>query len=228
MIIWGLELNRIRFSAFKHSNMFNPTYYLRRQRFVAYQLAMIFTVIGECMATDTLDKYLELQNQVSIYQPGASLFNNDIVGVGAFTIFAGVYTATVFGAMFFFLLFWPALSETVMWFRIKAAASIFAILAVLGAAISSTIIVATRNAYLIPSPNGDFQALQAAFSNPRPPFVYKHYAYVYPWLIFTWIGWLFTIWSTILLFRASRFHLANPHVVGEYNRQEEEEKSSSS
>jgi hypothetical protein len=41
-------------------------------------------------------RYLELQNDVSAYQPGASLFNNDIVGVAAFTIFAGVYTATVF------------------------------------------------------------------------------------------------------------------------------------
>lgn len=58
MMIWGLDLNRIRFSAFKHGNMFNPRYYLRRQRFVAYQLAMIFTVVGECMATYTLDRYV--------------------------------------------------------------------------------------------------------------------------------------------------------------------------
>ena len=49
MIIWGLDLNRISFSAFKHRNMFNPRYYLRRQRFLAYQLAMIFTVVGECI-----------------------------------------------------------------------------------------------------------------------------------------------------------------------------------
>ena len=56
MIIWGLDLNRIRFSAFKHSRMFDPRYYLRSQRFIIYQLAMIFTVVGECMATYTLDK----------------------------------------------------------------------------------------------------------------------------------------------------------------------------
>lgn len=130
--------------------------------------------------------------------------------------------------MFFFLLFWPALSETVVWYRIKATASIFAVLAVFGAAISSTIIIATHKAYLIPSPNGDFEALQAAFSNPQPPYAYKHYAFVYPWLVLTWIGWLFTIWSTLLVFKASRFHLANPQVVGEYIRKEEEEKSSRS
>lgn len=57
MIIWGLDLNRIRFSAFKHSNMFDRKYYLRRQRFIAYQLAMIFTVVGESTATYTLDRY---------------------------------------------------------------------------------------------------------------------------------------------------------------------------
>ena len=128
------------------------------------------------------------------------------------------------GTMFFFLLFWPNLSETVVWFRIKATASIFAVLAVFGAAISSTIIVAAHKAYLIPSPTGDFGALQAAFSDPRPPYAYKHYAFVYPWLVLTWIGWLLTIWSTLLVFKASRFHLSNPHVVGEYIRQEEEEK----
>jgi len=126
--------------------------------------------------------------------------------------------------MFFFLLFWPTLSETLMWYRIKAAASMFAVLAVLGAAISSTVVVASHSAYLIPSPNGDFGALQAAFANPRPPYVYKHYAYVYPWLVLTWIGWPFTIWGTYLVFKASHFHLTNPHVVGEYSRQEEEEK----
>ena len=65
MIIWGLDLNRIRFSAFKHSNMFNPRYYLRRQRFVAYQLAMIFTVVGECMATYTLDKYVPYRQPIT-------------------------------------------------------------------------------------------------------------------------------------------------------------------
>jgi len=152
------------------------------------------------------------------------LYNNDIIGVGAFTIFAGVYTATVFGTMFFFLLFWPSLSETVMWFRIKATGAIFAILAVFGAALSSTIVIATHKAYLIPSPSGDFDSLQAAFSHPRPPYVYKSFSYVYPWLVLTWIGWLFTIWSTHLLFKASRYHLSNPHVVGEYIRQEEEGK----
>ena len=130
--------------------------------------------------------------------------------------------------MFFFLLFWPALSETVVWYRIKATGAIFAVLAVFGAAISSTIIVATRKAYLIPSPNGDFEALQAAFSNPRPPYAYKDYAIVYGWLVLTWIGWLFTIWSTLLVFKASHYHLANPHVVGEYIRQEDEEKRSRS
>lgn len=58
MIIWGLDLNRIRFSAFKHSNMFDPKHYLRSRCFIAYQLAMIFTVVGESTATHTLDKYV--------------------------------------------------------------------------------------------------------------------------------------------------------------------------
>jgi len=41
-------------------------------------------------------RYLEIQNIVENFQPGASYYNNDIIGVAGLTIFAGVYTATVF------------------------------------------------------------------------------------------------------------------------------------
>lgn len=59
MIIWGLDLRAIQFSAFKSSNMFDKRYYLRPERFVIYQLAMIFTVVSECLATYSLDKYVQ-------------------------------------------------------------------------------------------------------------------------------------------------------------------------
>jgi hypothetical protein len=44
--------------------MFDARYYLRSKRFIAYQLAMIFTVVGECMATYTLEKCVLVPNFV--------------------------------------------------------------------------------------------------------------------------------------------------------------------
>jgi len=216
MIIWGLDLRAIKPSAFKSSNMFDKRYHLRRERFVVYQLAMLLTVVGECLATYTLDKYLQIQNIVEEYQRGASYYNNDIVGVAGLTIFAGVYTATVFGTMFFFLLFWPALPESRLWSRIKYTGSIFATVAVFAAALASTIVVATHHAYLIPSATGSFEDLQTKFAQARPPYYYRHYDYAIGWLVLMWIGWIFTALSTVYVFRAARFHLDNPHIVGTY------------
>jgi hypothetical protein len=221
MIIWGLDLKQIRFSAFLGKNMFQKRYHFRSQRFVWYQLAMIFTVVSECLATYCLDKYLALQNNVSAAQPGASLFNNDIVGAAGLSIFAGVYTATIFGTMFFFLLFWPALPESKLWFRIKATGAIFSVIVVLAAALTSTIIVASHSAYLIPSPTGSFEELQAQFANPNPPYKYSDYGRAIGWVVLMWIGWVFTIISTWFVFKAARFHLANPHVVGTYTQPQE-------
>jgi len=218
MIIWGLDLKYIRLSSFQSKNMFQKRYHYRSARFVWYQLAMIFTVVSECLATYTLDRYLELQNTVEAVQPGASLYNNDVVGAAGLSIFAGVYTATVFGTMFFFLLFWPALPESKMWFRIKAAGAIFSVIVVLAAALASTIIVASHSAYLVPSPTGSFADLQSQFSNPRPPYKYSSYGRAIGWVVLMWIGWIFTIVSTYYVFVAAHFHLANPHVVGTYTQ----------
>lgn len=218
MIIWGLDLKQIRPSAFLSKNMFQKRYHFRSQRFVWYQLAMLFTVVSECLATYCLDRYLQLQKTVSAAQPGASYFNNDIVGAVGLSIFAGVYTATVFGTMFFFLLFWPALPESKLWFRIKATGAIFSVIVVLGAALASTIIVASHSGYLIPSPTGSFEELQAEFAHPPVPYRYKEYGRAIGWVVLMWVGWIFTIISTYFVFKAARFHLANPHVVGTYTQ----------
>jgi hypothetical protein len=219
MIIWGLDLRAIKPAAFKSSNMFDRRYHLRRERFIVYQLAMVLTVVGESLATFCLNKYLQIQNVVEGFQPGASYYNNDIVAVAALTIFAGVYTATVFGTMFFFLLFWPALPESRLWSRIKLSGSIFAAVMVFAAALASTIVIASHHAYLIPSSTGSFEDLQNHFAHANPPFHYRRYSHAIGWLVLMWIGWIFTVLGTVFVFKASQFHLANPHVVGTYMKQ---------
>jgi len=221
MIIWGLDLRNIHYSAFKSSNMFDKRYYLRPERFVIYQLAMVLTVVSECLATYSLDRYLQIQKDIEAFQPGSSYYNNDIVGCAGLSIFAGVFTATVFGTMFFFNLFWPALPESKLWSRIKYAGSIFATLCVFAAALASTIVVATRSAYLIPAP-GQSESLSSLYSHPKPPFKYSSYAFNIGWIVLMWIGLVFTALSTYYVFKAARFHLANPHHVNTYPGQTNE------
>jgi len=222
MIIFGLDLRAIKPSAFKSKNMFDKRYRYRRERFVYYQLAMILLVVGEILATITLTKYLKLQTSVQQFQSGASYFNNDIVGVASLTIFAGVYSAIVFGTMFFFLLFWPALPESIIWSRIKAVAALFSLITVSAAVLASTIVGAAHHAHLIPSPTGSFEELATHFAHPTPPYRYRDYGLVIGWLVLSWIGWVFTVISTIYVFKASSFHLANPDVVKSYLLQNDE------
>lgn len=44
--------------------------------------------------------------------PGASVYNNDYVGIASYNIFVGIAIATIFGAAFFFDLFWPERYES--------------------------------------------------------------------------------------------------------------------
>lgn len=110
-VIWGLPLADIKWSAFKSSNMWNNRYHLRRTKFGVYQGAMIFCVISESLGTDTLSKYKKEQQQIQRAFPNANISNNDIIGSFAYNIFAGVFVATIFGAAFFFDLFWPERKE---------------------------------------------------------------------------------------------------------------------
>lgn len=221
MILWGLDLNQIRPSAFTARRMWAPRFHLRRTRFVVYQLAMILLVVGESVGTAAMSKYLDLQSYIEKAVPGVSLYQNDvrlslsvissacasaltntfqIVGVASFTIFAGVYTATVLGTMFFFNLFWPALPETKFWARTKLYSATFATLAVLGACISSTIIGAARAAHYEFAAGVDHAAAVQAIRDAGltfPPLRYKKYSYVIVWLVFIWVGWLFTVWRSV-------------------------------
>lgn len=128
--------------------------------------------------------------------------------MASFTIFAGVFTATVFGTAFFFNLFWPYLPESKFWARTKLYAATFANAAVLGACISSTIIGASRAAHYefadsITDRAAAIQAVQDA-GLTFPPLRYKDYNYVIVWLVFIWVGWLFTAWRSVSLSHLSK------------------------
>lgn len=109
---------------------------------VVYQLAMLVCLAAECTATYSLSKYEKLQNHIelnSAYAGTASLYNNDIIGAAITTIVFCVFVATLFGADFFFLLFFPRRTYP-RWYNAARKAAAVAITAGLtAAAIYSTV-----------------------------------------------------------------------------------------
>jgi len=202
--VFGLDLNKIRFSAFKSSNMFDGRSYLRSQRFIFYQLAMIVTVCAESTATYAMTKYLDLQEAAQRMNPESYVWNNDIVGAVSLTIFAGVFTAIVYGCLFFFLLFWPDSRETPFWALVKKISATFCTLVVLAAAIWSTVVVATHSAYI----SGLTPTQYAALRNQlRVPLKYSDYPHNLAYVIMLWIGWVFCVISNVYVFIASAYHI---------------------
>jgi hypothetical protein len=138
-VIWGLDLREIRFSKFKSANMFNRAYHLRRTKMIVYQLAMILCVCSESVGTaafsgkafspqtpilpqslclDSADScgrlradYLDQQSYIQGQHPGVKIHNNSFIGAFSYNIFVGVAVAFIFGAAFFFDLFWPERHE---------------------------------------------------------------------------------------------------------------------
>ncbi|EAA63226.1 predicted protein [Aspergillus nidulans FGSC A4] len=110
-VIWGLDLHEICFSKFRSANMLNRAYHLRRTKMVVYQLAMILCVCSESVGTAAFSDYLDQQSYIQGQHPGVKIHNNSFIGAFSYNVFVGVAVAFIFGAAFFFDLFWPERHE---------------------------------------------------------------------------------------------------------------------
>ncbi|KAF2403621.1 hypothetical protein EJ06DRAFT_471809 [Trichodelitschia bisporula] len=199
-VIWGLDLKEIQWSKFKNSNMWNNMYYRRRTKFGVYQLAMILCVVSESLGTDALSQYLDQKRLVAATLPrlpnGEPVreYNRDIVGSFSYNIFAGVFVATIFGAAFFFDLFWPERRESkavkLAWRICSVLASIFA----LSSAINLTVILVTRRARL------STPSMEKAIT-VKPALTYRKNGEAVASVVLIWLGWLATVWATVLMWR---------------------------
>jgi len=152
---------------------------------------MILCVVSESLGTDVLSNYVDEQKDIE-RNHGNSISNNDIVGAFSFNIFVGVYVATIFGAAFFFDLFWPERHESksvrIAWKACSVLASCFA----LASAIVLTVIVSTHRAKLTGPGNVKLS----------PPLAYKKNGEAIASVVLIWLGWVATVWSTVLMFQS--------------------------
>ncbi len=140
--------------------------------------------------------YVKEQSDVEKLHSSATVHNDDFVGIAAYNIFCGVSVATIFGAGFFFDLFFPERYEprNIRWaWRLSA---VFVTLCTIADALAFTVIVATGNAW-ISAENAD--ARQLALADLDPPLTYRHNGRAIAATVFLWIGLMATIASCILL-----------------------------
>jgi len=138
------------------------------------------------MKTRLRTDYVSQQKNREHNSPGSSVRNNDIVGAFSFNIFVGVFVATIFGAAFFFDLFWPERTESKAVRIAWKACSVLACLFCLASALLLTVILATHEARLV-GPGGLGRALD-------PPLLYKNNGEAIASVVLIWLGLLATVW----------------------------------
>jgi hypothetical protein len=184
--------------------MFDPRWHLRRERFVVYQLAMLICLAAECTCTYSLDKYEDLQKHVESFSGHrAHLYNNDIIDAEITTIVFCVMVATLFGADFFFLLFFPR-RRYPSWYTITK--KIFAVVITMGvfaAAVMSTVVIARNSAIISGVSQQEAQDLTNLYF--RPPLKYNKWAVNIAYVCVLWPGFIATAASTYLLFKAANW-----------------------
>jgi len=184
--------------------MFDKRWHLRKERFIAYQIAMLTGLAAECTATYSLSKYNAHQNHIQLASFGAaSEYNNDLIGSAISTIVFCVFVATVFGTDFFFLVFWPRRRYAGWYHHARAALALVVMLGMFASAIASTIVIATHEARILRADAVAASALTRQFA--RPPLRYRSWAVNIAWVVLLWIATISTIVSTILLLIAASY-----------------------
>ena len=111
------------------------------------------------------------------------------MGIASYNIFVGIYIATIFGAGFFFDLFFPARWEPTnirWWWR---GCAVFACMLVTGDAIGFTIIVSTHRATITANTQ---DAAAIAVEHIGPPLRYWANGRAIASVVFLWIGFVGT------------------------------------
>jgi len=169
--------------------------------------------------------YVDQQSFVEAHNNLAVEYNDDFVGIASYNIFVGIAVATIFGAAFFFDLFWPERHESR---AVRMAWKICVVLACIMAladALALTVIVATHRVTITGVSALTAQTLYASDNKSgNPPLIYKKYGRAVASVVFLWPGFVATVASTVILFMShahdDKFGPKSAHAI-----REDEEKS---
>ncbi|GAA5863645.1 hypothetical protein JCM8547_003679 [Rhodosporidiobolus lusitaniae] len=202
-VIWGFDLSEMSFHAFKTKELMDPRWHLRKERVIAYQVAMLVCLAAECCATYSLSKYEDLQGHIETRFPPAHVYQNDIIDLEIVTIVMCVMVACLYGADFFFLVQFPKRTYPAWYQKTKKAAAVTVTSGVLAAAVGLTVVVA-RNSAQIQHVSQDIADAAAAYYF-RPPLRYRDWAVNIAALCLLWPGWVACVVATIFMFMAADY-----------------------
>jgi len=200
-VIWGFDLGEMSWGAFSTRSMLSGKWYLRRERFIFYQLAMLTCLAAECTATYSLAKYTALEDHIEDYSNHrAKVKVHDILVAESMTICFSVFVATLFGADFFFLLFWPRRLYPIWYNTVKKVLAVAITGGVFASAVLSNVVVGRHSARIEHVSHEEAKALTDIYF--RPPLRYASWPTNIAYVGLLWIGFIFTVASTVVLFMA--------------------------
>lgn len=186
---------------------------------------MIFLVVSESLGTAVLSDYIDQQNELQGQFPGIDVFNNNYVGIASYNIFIGVSAAIIFGAAFFFDLFFPDRYEPRWVQNMWMGSAIFSCVAGLGDALAYTVILSLRRErishYNLEDP-ALIEALDATHNTT--PILYRQSGRAVASVVFLWVGWCCAIASTVVMIMFYRYYRKYGTAKSTHARQAEDGK----
>jgi hypothetical protein len=143
-----------------------------------------------------LPDYVDQQKFVSRLDSNVTVHNNNFVGIASYNIFVGIFVATIFGAAFFFDLFWPERFEAPGVKTAWRVCSIFACMFTLSCALAYTYIVASQSAYVTGTNAANAERLLAMYGGS--PLRYSTNGRAIASVVFLWPGMIFTFVRYVL------------------------------
>jgi lipid-A-disaccharide synthase-like uncharacterized protein len=147
-------------------------------------------MLGKRSSANLSIDYVDQQKFVSNLDSNVTVHNNNFVGIASYNIFVGIFVATIFGAAFFFDLFWPERMESKAVKLAWKICSVFACLLTLSCALAYTYIVASKSAYVSGTNAARAQELLAAYGGS--PLRYRKNGRAVASVVFLWPGMVFT------------------------------------
>jgi hypothetical protein len=147
--------------------------------------------------------YVDQQKYLSHHLPTLFVHNNAFVAIASSNIFVGIYVATIFGAAFFFDLFWPARRESR---AVKTAWKICSVLAcalTLACAIAYTYVVVVKRAW-VTRPDGwraGWEAVRVGLAGYHGSTLrYQKNGRAVTSVVFLWVGMVCTFARYVVTF----------------------------
>ncbi|KAF8876478.1 hypothetical protein BD779DRAFT_161730 [Infundibulicybe gibba] len=160
---------------------------------------MMSCIAAEGVATYSLAKYKSQKNHINSL--GAHMNSNGLVPAQDLTNVACALVATIFGAEFALLLFWPRMVYPPWCVHTRMALASSATILVAAATLMNTVIIAHNSAFITGVNSATAQQYLALFS--WPPIRYRSWPANIIYLVLLWIGFIGTVISTALLLTAA-------------------------